>query len=362
MPVEMGLWKANGSALTRLSKSALTNEELLRSWIVADPDLLGRDLLIIGREVITASRGRIDLLAIDSDGVLHVIELKRNMTPREVVAQALDYASCVADLTAEQVDEICRAFRHLDLPTAFQDKFATALPELNGEHSITIVAPALDDSSERIVRYLSEHHGLNINALFFSVFGDGDKQFIGRSWLIDPQEVARSEARVARRAQGEWSGYWFVNVGEDPAVPSLRSWNDCLRYGFISGGDGERYRRAMAKLHPGDEIFAYIVQRGYVGYGVVSADAVPAKDFVTTKGPLLDQQLEGKAVSENRDSLELAEYVVGVDWKKTYDRDHGQTYLGIFANQNIVCKIRDSATAAFLRERFEVAPLETVSA
>jgi len=41
--------------------------------------------------------GRIDLLAIAPDGALVIIEIKRGRTPREVVAQALDYAGCVLD-------------------------------------------------------------------------------------------------------------------------------------------------------------------------------------------------------------------------------------------------------------------------
>lgn len=39
------------------------------------------------------------MLAIDGDGKLHIIELKKNKTPREVVAYALDYASRVQNLS-----------------------------------------------------------------------------------------------------------------------------------------------------------------------------------------------------------------------------------------------------------------------
>ena len=42
----------------------------------------------------------IDLLAIDADGNLHVLELKRDKTPRDVVAQVLDYGSWVTTLIA----------------------------------------------------------------------------------------------------------------------------------------------------------------------------------------------------------------------------------------------------------------------
>ena len=49
--------------------------------------------MIIGRQINTAFGKYIDIQAMNSEGNLVVIELKRNRTPREVVAQTLDYAS-----------------------------------------------------------------------------------------------------------------------------------------------------------------------------------------------------------------------------------------------------------------------------
>ena len=48
----------------------------------------------------------IDLLCMDCEGNLVIVELKRDETPRDVVAQALDYGSWVKDLEAEKIREI----------------------------------------------------------------------------------------------------------------------------------------------------------------------------------------------------------------------------------------------------------------
>ena len=48
-------------------------------------------LLIIGRQVPTDLGRSIDLLGVDREGNVVVVELKRNRTPRDVVAQALEY-------------------------------------------------------------------------------------------------------------------------------------------------------------------------------------------------------------------------------------------------------------------------------
>jgi hypothetical protein len=355
MPLEMGLWKiAAGDTLVRLGKTRLESEALLETWIAQQSDLLGLDLLIIGRQVRTAHRGFIDLLAVDSEGTVHIIELKRDQTPREVVAQALDYASWVVTLESEDLNEISQAYLKKDLALAFSERFGTAIPEtLNEQHAMTIVASALDASSERIVNYLALQHDLNINVVFFSIFGDGDAKMLGRSWLIDPDEVEqRIEAKSERRVAGDWTGFYFVNVGENEG----RRWEDCQKYGMISGGQGERYRRAMLKLEPGDNVFAYIVGAGYVGYGQVKQPAVMARDFETNSGPLLDQTPRSSTLELYRDDEANAEYVVAVEWVKVFDRDHAQTFSGIFANQNIVCKIRDSRTVQFLAKQFSVPP------
>ena len=43
------------------------------------------------------------MLALDGDGAIHVLELKRDRTPRDVVAQILDYGSWVQNLSHEGV-------------------------------------------------------------------------------------------------------------------------------------------------------------------------------------------------------------------------------------------------------------------
>ena len=38
--------------------------------------------------------------------------------------------------------------------------------------------------------------------------------------------------------------------------------------------------------------------------------------------------------------------------EKTFDRNHGKWFKGAFANQNIVCKLRDQGTVDFLKAEF----------
>jgi RecB family endonuclease NucS len=91
MPEEVRIWQVDkADALTEIKRSKLDHEARIEKWLSSDISLLSADLLVIGEQVETASGGLIDLLCIDAAGTLVVVELKRDKTPREVTAQALD--------------------------------------------------------------------------------------------------------------------------------------------------------------------------------------------------------------------------------------------------------------------------------
>jgi hypothetical protein len=50
----------------------------------------------------------------------------------------------------------------------------------------------------------------------------------------------------------------------------------------------------------------------------------------------------------------MAEWAVGVKWLKAYPREEACTFKGIFANPNVVCKLRDPKTTEFLRNQFGI--------
>jgi hypothetical protein len=239
MAFTMTLWNVEGDKLHEVSSHKLEAEKRLEDWIENDPSLLGLDLLIIGRQVPTPGR-RLDLLALDSEGNPVIIELKKDKTARETVAQVLDYGAWISGLTRQAIAEIAANYLQKPIQDAFKEHFDADLLDvydgdssdvIGDDHGMVIVASELDDSSERIVQYLSSVHFLDINVVFFNCFQHNGVELVGRSWLIDLEEV---EERAISRGGNSWSGFWFVNVGEG----DHRSWDDCRNYGFLSAGFG----------------------------------------------------------------------------------------------------------------------------
>lgn len=350
MSFRMNLWHVAGEELAELRSKPLDSEDRLENWLARDPSLLGIEILIIGRQVVTDHAGRIDLLGLDRDANCVIVELKRGRTPRDVVSQLLDYASWVQDLGFDDLNAICQRFRDGGIAQAYADSFGDSLPDtVNSEHSLFLVASELDDSSERIIEYLSETHGVGINAVFFTCFDTPAGEVVGRAWLQDPEDVTE---RLASKKKSPWSGYWFVNVGEGPH----RNWDDNRRYNFVGAGQGTKYSKPLKKLTPGSKIFAYMKGRGYVGFGEVTAEAIPIKDYEPDGHgkPLLELDLQAPSPADNVKDLEMCDWVVPVNWIKTFSRDEAKTFTGIFANPNIVCKLRHSPTVQFLEEQFEL--------
>ena len=94
MPVNQSIWKVDDIPI-KLSTSSLTSENELEEMICNDIGILNEEWLPIGRQVPTEHGGYLDILAINENGNLILIELKKNKTPREVVTQAIDYASWI---------------------------------------------------------------------------------------------------------------------------------------------------------------------------------------------------------------------------------------------------------------------------
>ena len=85
----------------RFTELGFTERNHLQEWLANEPEALGEELLIIQKEFdgFDDTRERLDLLALDKDGCLVVIENKLDDTGRDVVWQALKYASYCSSLT-----------------------------------------------------------------------------------------------------------------------------------------------------------------------------------------------------------------------------------------------------------------------
>jgi hypothetical protein len=339
MGIRQAVWRV-GAMPAPLPDATLPSERALEDMIVAAPPMLSDEWMLIGRQESTGYGGRIDLLAIAPDAALILIELKRDRTPREVVAQALDYASWVEGLDAADISAIYQRFAPgRNLADDFRTRFGQPLDEesLNADHQIVVVSAALDDSSERIVRYLNDR-GITINVLCFQVFQDATGLLLSRAWLLDPVRAQAGVVAGVKGASEPWNGEFYASFGQGPS----RTWQEALEYGFISGGGGPWYSKTLQLLKPGDRVWVRVPGSGYVGVGRVTGEAQRASEFTidtpTGPRPALEVLTAGNYHRTDADDPEQGEYFVPVAWLETRPLSEAINEIGLFGNQNTVCK------------------------
>lgn len=304
MATEIKIWEIVGNKIAPLKEASLADshrESDLETWITEKPEILGEDLLVIDRQREVPGVGRLDLLCVDAVGRLAIVELKRDLSPREAVAQALDYASWLDGVTEEQLYENAAQFLKCPLAEAFFEHFREKVPAIAPQnHRIILVAARLDSAAERIVKYLSERHGLDINAIFFKYAKlNNGQEILVRSVLV-PDEVrtTRTSGRYKRTASelltiaaekqvtslveicrqmstlweeqgaGSYNGsfrYWGetrtskwkmvfgINVAGgrfDPALGELDVWIPTASLAEVTGVKEETIRRKLETEHP----------------------------------------------------------------------------------------------------------------
>jgi hypothetical protein len=105
--------------------------------------LHGLDVLVVGRQVETTARGRIDLLAIDTNGVIYIVELKLNQASTSTAEQLLAYRRSMKSLTRQELIDVVAGGRlNIDLLRAFHRRFGIRLPETVNEKQVLMVIAA----------------------------------------------------------------------------------------------------------------------------------------------------------------------------------------------------------------------------
>lgn len=193
---------SNGTPV-QLKDEAIDLEKTLETWVETHPGLVEPGLKILARQLKTDS-GPIDLLGIDEDGRLVIIELKRERAYREALAQALDYAACIAALDYSTFESKVNVYRN----QKSQPELRAALDELLGEDAlnwtpdeprILLVGTGADESLVRIINYMTSRYDVPVNGVFFDVSKTLASNILLTRIAVVSDEQAAMEGRGRRK-------------------------------------------------------------------------------------------------------------------------------------------------------------------
>jgi hypothetical protein len=149
------------------------------------------------------------------------------------------------------------------------------------------------------------------------------------------------------------NGLYYYNVGEG----IHRSWNDYVRYGFISAGQDPRFRDAMLGFEEGDVVAAYLKGSGFVGIGQITHKAKPVRDVFVGDTPLLQLDLECSNIAESLNDLGCSEYVAMINWVSVVGKNSAKwkPKSGIFTSQLVRASMdAQPETVEYLAKEFKV--------
>jgi len=256
----MGLYKLRkvsdekeSGILEKVKTDLIDYEKDFENWLENSPVVLLDDdsestVLWIGRQV-NARVGDVgkypDLIGIDSNGDLVIVELKKGKTPREVVAQILEYASWGASLTYDDLNAITQGYcsndKDLcgkDLLEIFRNVF---LPESEEEEDIHfnvnqklyIVAEEISPIVKQVAMHLRNKYNVDIYCMEYEVLKTQQGEyFISTEKILGYDEIKNNNTVTSKN----------INVNE--------RWNEPIKIKTVISN-------AVSKLTGGRKDFSF---------------------------------------------------------------------------------------------------------
>jgi hypothetical protein len=186
-------------AETTFFENNIKERQHIEEWLRKNPEVMGEDLLIIGHKYDKFEvNERLDLLAIDNDGNIVVIEVKRDVTGGNVDFQALKYASYCSRLNPNDILEIFTDYinRH-GLGLDAVDELMTFLnvedeetlnTVLNSSQRIIIIGKDIDKRILSVCTWLYEKN-INIKCITIKPYNYNGEIIVDLNQIIPPYKL-----------------------------------------------------------------------------------------------------------------------------------------------------------------------------
>jgi len=188
---KIGLWDLENGKPKRFKEGSIQLEQNLENWIVSDPNFLREGLTIIGRQFVV-SGGKIDLLALDPNGRIIIIEIKRGMLRRKTIAQIIDYAASIDLMSEDELKNkvndylqsqnlsIEEVFNNINIDDVFNKETRDIL--------LFVVGSTKEPGLERMIEYLSDKYNMPISTITFDIFSQENGNKIIAREISEPFE------------------------------------------------------------------------------------------------------------------------------------------------------------------------------
>lgn len=233
---------------------------------------IGEELLLLGEELVPTDivDDRIDVLAMDKQGAIVVVELKRGLDKLHLL-QALSYAAMVSEWETKTVVSQRSNFKKCsesDAEEEIEEFLEDDISTLNERQRILLIAEQDHYQVLATAKWLAEKHAVDIACWQMELAEDAGAEYLSFACVYPPPELAET-ARI-RKGHGEprparWAN-WDTALAaiKNPAVASFykdrlaENWPNRLSRRILSfnvGGKNWFWMSARTQ-------HAYVWQRG----------------------------------------------------------------------------------------------------
>lgn len=233
--------------LEKANRQDIDYEKDFECWLENSPHVLldnedDLNIIWIGRQVTAIYEDRYkypDLMGIDAEGNVVIVELKKGKTPREVVAQILEYAAWAEQLTYEKLNNITMKYYEkkneylgMELSEIHKKIFFPDVDEnvstiFNNRLRLFIVAEEISTTVKDVIYYLNKF-GVDISCLKYDVFSNASGEYYIST------EIEEAKSSVLRSNKGSTSTTERWN-GELPVKTVVKNAADRV---ILQRGDG----------------------------------------------------------------------------------------------------------------------------
>jgi len=257
-------WKPKELELENLLVSLESNG----SAQILSEAVFGEPLLLISNQVLTRTKKRADILALDRGGSGVIIELKRDFGLLGIETQALQY---LADFSAYKGESFLSRFA--PEKSQREDIFSflgneARVDEINKNSRIILVARAFDETVYSLGEWLSSK-GVPFRCVAYTPVAVGSEKFVSFSIAFDRSVGALFPLTFTASAREP--GYFWHNIARSDEA----WWNFLISAGQIPACfddlPGDQGERLLNRYVGGDVVIAYTKGFGAIGWGEVLA-------------------------------------------------------------------------------------------
>lgn len=212
----MEVYQIESDDLFRIEERELSSEKSLENYLIRTDgtEIGGVEVLYIDQQGSPGEGGIFDIVGIDEQGDVVIIELKRGRSPRDIVAQALEYAASIRNEDHEKLESRYREFvedeeaslraRHTDFFDREDDPLSKR--EYNTDQRFLLVGGEFSELSLDMADFLRER-SIDVICVTYSSFATENEDLrllttegVRRPLSEEPPSVSGGQSSSSRKS------------------------------------------------------------------------------------------------------------------------------------------------------------------